>query len=148
MSDQETKQRKFSRWFRRRLFDLPMTQRDLALITKIDESDISRIIRGVRLPSRRSVRLMAGPLKCTLDELMEIAGFDKDKNKFVYRTRVERPYADPHPEPQPRLPQAPPRRKALSPLPARSTEKTYTRAEVEQIIQRVCRLVIEELDRA
>ena len=78
MVDKQEQIRMFTKWLRSRLLVIGISARDLSIASGVDESEVSRLTRGVRLPSLRTIRLFAPHLKCTEKELLIARGLEPD----------------------------------------------------------------------
>ncbi|MBF0619406.1 MAG: hypothetical protein HQL19_04500 [Candidatus Omnitrophica bacterium] len=65
---------RFSKWLRGRLLELSMSARDLSIVSGVDESEVSKMTRGVRLPSLLAAKMMIPHLKCSAHDFLVAVG--------------------------------------------------------------------------
>ncbi len=78
MVDKKEDLAKFSKWLRAQLLEVGMTARDLSIASGVDESEVSKMTRGVRWPSLRTIKSVAPHLKCSGQDFLAACGLDKD----------------------------------------------------------------------
>ncbi|MBF0594349.1 MAG: hypothetical protein HQL22_05210 [Candidatus Omnitrophica bacterium] len=88
MVDRKEELLKFSKWIRAQLFNRSMTARDLSILSGVDESEVSKLTRGVRWPSLLTLKMIAPHLQWDAGEFLIAAGLEK--GDLFIKTKPER----------------------------------------------------------
>ena len=86
---------KLSKWIRAQLFNRSMTARDLSMLSGVDESEISKLTRGVRWPSLRVIKMIAPHLQWDPRDFLIAAGLLENDEVIVRKAEAgpERQYS-------------------------------------------------------